>query len=652
LGIEKMVMMNVVAPIEELDNIAKELVMMGNVHIVNALNEINASNFTVGVQEENIDELVAMNVIQAYRSEDICRDMVAKINNLIRYLDMTPLINRAFLSEAYNLRDNIDDINRIYDEVEYLYKKTETEGELLKELLEFENHIKYLKDFDMDLDQLNSLKFFNYKIGILSKENRLRLKNNYENTSAVVLHIGSNNVGEVYLIISPKELEVETDRILRSLNFHELDMSREFSGTPKEVIRKVQKRITKVAEELKGLKAHLNELKESYQNTILKAYTYLKMEEETAKIKNETARTNMFFYLSGWIVDRERQKILKQLAKYEEHILVMFKETSEVHQYITPPTKMRNNKLLRPFETLVKMYGVPSYDELDPTVFLSITYMLLFGAMFGDVGQGLVLFMMGIFLMKKADKRIFGEILSRLGLSSTIFGFLYGSVFGFEHLIPALLINPIENINQMLVGSVVFGVMLLIVSFSYGIVNSIKQKNIKDGLFGRNGLAGLLFYLVLLVLVLNIALGIEILPSTLCYILLVLFMGLIVVREPLANLIQGHKPLYEETMSEYYIESGFDVLETLLNMLSSTISFIRVGAFALNHVGLFIAFQTMSSMLNNFAGSIIIFVIGNMIIIGLEGLIVFIQGLRLEYYEMFSKYYKGEGIEFDPVRLQ
>ena len=93
-------------------------------------------------------------------------------------------------------------------------------------------------------------------------------------------------------------------------------MSREFSGTPIEVIGKVQKRITKVTEEIKSLKVHINELKESYQNTILRAYTYLKMEEETTKIKNETARTNMFFYLSGWIVDREREKVLKELAKY------------------------------------------------------------------------------------------------------------------------------------------------------------------------------------------------------------------------------------------------------------------------------------------------------------------------------------------------
>ncbi len=647
-----MVMMNIVGPMENLDKITKELVIMGNIHIVNALNEINQSNFTLDVQEENIDELVDMNLIQPYRSEKDNRDITVKTNNLIKYLGITPTVEEDFLSEDFDFNNDIKNINSIYDEIDHVYKQIELKEELLYELYEFENHTKYLKKYDIDLNQLNGLEFFSYKIGILSKENRLKLKKNYENTSAIVLHIGSNNIGEVYLIISPKELEIETNRLLRSLNFHELDMSKEFSGTTQEVIKKLDERIDNITKEIDSLKKQLHEYREDNKNVVLKAYSRLKLEEVKTKIKNETARTNMFFYLSGWVMNSDKDKVLTQLKKYENNMLIMFKDTSDVYNYITPPTKMKNNKLLRPFETLVKMYGIPSYDELDPTVFLSITYMLLFGAMFGDVGQGLVLFLAGIFLIRKPDKRIFGELLSRLGLSSTLFGFLYGSVFGFEHVIPALLVHPIENINEMLLGSVILGVFILIISFAYGIVNSLKQGNIKEGIFGRNGLVGLAFYLILLMLVTNIATGIKILPNTLSYILLVVLMGLIVVREPLANAIKGHKPLYEETKTEYYIESGFDVLETLLNMLSSTVSFIRVGAFALNHVGLFIAFQTMAKMINNFAGSIIIFIVGNMIVIGLEGLIVFIQGLRLEYYEMFSKYYKGEGVEFDPVKLQ
>ncbi|NMR85280.1 ATPase, partial [Vibrio parahaemolyticus] len=100
------------------------------------------------------------------------------------------------------------------------------------------------------------------------------------------------------------------------------------------------------------------------------------------------------------------------------------------------------------------------------------------------------------------------------------------------------------------------------------------------------------------------------------------------------------------------IEGVFSLLETFLSMLSGTVSFIRVGAFALTHVGLFIAFETIGEMIGSAAGNAVVLIIGNLLILGLEGLIVFIQGLRLQYYELFSRYYKGDGKAFEPVKLE
>ena len=192
---------------------------------------------------------------------------------------------------------------------------------------------------------------------------------------------------------------------------------------------------------------------------------------------------------------------------------------------------------------------------------------------------------------------------------------------------------------------------MLLISYIYSITNAIKVKNVEEGVFGRNGVVGLMFYLTLLALVVGGFLEYQIIPKWLGVILIIFLIALMIVKEPLTHLILGKRPLYSEAASGYYIESSFDIIETLLSMLSNTVSFIRVGAFALTHVGLFIAFQTIANMMNSVTGSIITLIIGNIVIIGLEGLIVFIQGLRLEYYELFSKYYKGEGIDFDPVKL-
>jgi len=125
-----------------------------------------------------------------------------------------------------------------------------------------------------------------------------------------------------------------------------------------------------------------------------------------------------------------------------------------------------------------------------------------------------------------------------------------------------------------------------------------------------------------------------------------------VFKQPLANKLIHADKLYQKSPANYYIEEGFGVIETLLSIISNTLSFIRVGAFALNHVGLYIAFATMARMMTTSWGSLAILVLGNIIIIALEGLIVFIQALRLEYYELFTKYFRGDGIEYVPAKME
>ncbi len=121
--------------------------------------------------------------------------------------------------------------------------------------------------------------------------------------------------------------------------------------------------------------------------------------------------------------------------------------------------------------------------------------------------------------------------------------------------------------------------------------------------------------------------------------------------EPLAHLVTNKRPLIKGPVGEYFTESGFEGLETLLAALSNAISFVRVGAFALNHAGLFLAFLKMSELIDNVFLKILVIIIGNLLILTLEGLIVFIQCLRLQYYEMFDKFFGGEGQPYNPVIL-
>jgi V/A-type H+-transporting ATPase subunit I len=355
------------------------------------------------------------------------------------------------------------------------------------------------------------------------------------------------------------------------------------------------------------------------------------------------------FYFSGWISKRDKQQMEAVAAKYPD-LIIMFSDTNSGSG--KPPTKLKNNWLFRPFETLVKMYGVPSFNELDPTPFLSITYMFCFGFMFGDVGQGIVLAIAGLILGMKGVE--LGKVLLRLGMCSTFFGFMYGSIFGFEELIHPLWLRPFHEINTVLLAAVLIGIVMLFIAYIYSIINKLKKKDIKEGVFGKNVICGFALYASILG-ILGLNFGVFPYPEILVpglTILAVLLVFLVLIREPLANYITKRKPLYKETASEYYVESGFELFEMLLGMLSNTLSFIRIGAFALTHVGLFMAFQTLAILVQNGVISFGILIFANIFIIALEGLIVGIQALRLQFYELFSKYYSGDGIEFKPVDLE
>jgi len=364
------------------------------------------------------------------------------------------------------------------------------------------------------------------------------------------------------------------------------------------------------------------------------------------------ASGDKLFFMFGFVPVSNVAKLKSELeTQFGSDVIILVDDVDKDGSNLHPPTKLSNMKLFKPFETLVKMYGTPAYYEKDPTIFFGLTYMLLFGAMFGDVGQGFILLFAGLVLEIILKKEGLGGVLSRIGLSSTIFGFIYGSVFGSEEIIPPLIIRPMANINYILMTGVIFGIALILSAYIYNIINSGIEKNVERGLFSRNGVAGLIFYLILLYTIFRVLVTHSSISSAFVCIMIGLIL-LMVFKQPLANRLIHTDKLYQESPVNYYMEEGFGVIETLLSIISNTLSFIRVGAFALNHVGLYIAFATMARMMSNSWGSLAILVLGNIIIIGLEGLIVFIQALRLEYYELFTKYFRGDGIEYVPAKIE
>ncbi len=310
------------------------------------------------------------------------------------------------------------------------------------------------------------------------------------------------------------------------------------------------------------------------------------------------------------------------------------------------PTKLKNSKLIQPFEAIVKMYGVPNTNEIDPTLFVAITAFLMFGFMFGDVGHGVVFLLCGWLLRKKSKD--FGNILVAGGLASTIFGIFYGSVFGKEDIIPAKLIRPMNDINTMLIYGIVVGCVFILMAMILNIANGIKNHDFKRIWLDANGVAGLLLYGFILTLVAWYFLKGEMLVPTNAIVAIVgVLLILILWNDKLTKFVTKKK---EETQVQM-IEKIFELLEMMLSFASNTISFLRLAAFAINHVGLCMAIYLLADMTSG-AGNLAIAILGNVIVLVLEGLIVGIQILRLEYYELFSRFYAGDGTEYQSIQTQ
>ena len=646
MSVEKMTMMNIIGRVDDVDSVLNDILQTGKMDLVDAITQIEENNFHFDVSNENIDRLIDFNSISIYKKDERYDDMFIKVKELRDALCLDSISDNKETEITMKNQEIITELDIITDEVAEPRVRIEAMKKELAHLENFyANSFKELREFSVPISAMRDMEYFTFKMGILSKEDRQKLKKNYENILAILLHTGSSAAGEVYFVIYPVTLEEEMKRILRSLNFREILIPKEFTGTPQEIRDQIIRSKERLLMEIESQEKRLGELRVKYGVRAEHLYGQIRLISGMDDIKSNIAYSKRFFYLSGWVAQSDRAEFEGMFKKYNE-MLVLFKEETSLQ----PPTKLKNNWFFRPFEWMVNLYGTPAYNEIDPTPFVSLSYMFLFGMMFGDLGQGFIFLLAGHFISKKM--KLFGGIISRLGIASMVFGLMYGAVFGIETLIPALVIKPFENINTILIIAILVGVFMLVVSYVYSIINALKRHDVEEGLFGKEGVAGVVLYLTMLAIVGGGMLEMNILPMPIGIAIAVLCLLSIVFRLPLTHLIEKKRPLIGDDAGGYYAESVFSLIETFLGMLSGTVSFIRVGAFALTHVGLFLAFETIGHMVGTTTGNIIVLIIGNIFIIGLEGLIVFIQGMRLQYYEMFSRYYKGSGRVFNPIKLE
>ncbi|RLG58613.1 MAG: hypothetical protein DRN88_00275 [Candidatus Hydrothermarchaeota archaeon] len=450
----------------------------------------------------------------------------------------------------------------------------------------------------------------------------------------------------IVLLVYDKEIENEVTRILRLHRFEEISIPEEYSSLSlEEAFEKVETSLTELEKEEKELIQKLIKLSEDKEE-LLRIRELLLIEKTLDEANLNIGKTKKTCILSGWIPEYEVEKAKEIIARASQNLCIINIEDAKEEE--KPPTLLKNPPPARPFEVLTKTYGNPSYNEIDPTSVIALTFPLVYGFMFGDVGHGLVLAILGGILKFKikANQIIkrFGGMLLACGIFSMFAGLLYGSILGIEELFHPLLGKPpIENVSFLIKFSLYLGVALLTLGCILNIINKIHHHEKLVAIFSPWGVMGLWVLLGGTYLIARNNADIFSIKSD------PLLLPLVVL--PLLAIMFGM--VYAEKIS---IGWGFyEAFEAATRFLFNVISYVRVAVIGVVHSALCLlmvmAIEAMPHSIVGYIGKAIVFILGNLIIIVFEGLISFIQTLRLHYYEFFSKFFEAKGEEFKPFKV-
>lgn len=635
--IAKMKFVNITGPKEDIDRVARTYLNKYPIHLENALTELSAGT-----------ELTPCNEANPYKSVMVELTAMAKIVN---HGDLNKP-RQQYAQAGISLEDAKALIQELNQQSADLKASKEQLIKKRTDLQEVQKNLAPYKDLDLNVANVLKFKSVKFRFGRMPLGAYEQfMADTYETMTTLfqVFYRDENYVWGVYF--TPKAKVAEAEAIFSSKHFERVFFPDIECDTPKEDYQRILGLLEENHQAIEDCDNSLSTLMSSRCTDINKAYGSMAVLSENFDIRKKAAYTKdrfrVFYILCGWM-EAADAKAFEEEASKDPDTFVMVADSAESSTCI-PPTKIVNKGLFKPFQLFVDMYGLPNYNELDPTKFLALTYALMFGIMFGDAGQGLVLLLGGLFLYKKKGMRLAG-IISFCGLFSVGFGILYSSFFGFEDLWPAVW-SPMSRMMPTLIVAVAFGIILILVDMIIHMVNAHRMHNTGDIFFGANGLSGLIFYALLIYMALGVVLPtIGPGPFAVCCVILMLVCLLgITFKEPLADWLAKRKFEMETTKGMFFMESFFELFEVFLTYLTNTISFIRIGAFALSHAGMMSVVILLSNIESGISVSgILIMVLGNIIVSGMEGLIVGIQVLRLEYYEMFGRFYQGGGKAFEP----
>ncbi len=477
-------------------------------------------------------------------------------------------------------------------------------------------------------------------VGTLPRTNIQRFEEALGLAGYIAIRLSSSEEHVHMIIAGATGQAQEIERVLQSAGWRTMDIPAEFHGRPDEVRRELIEHLAHTTEQQvqENVLRRAEPEKEKLHERLIDATQILTRAAPYAELAGLIRGRGSLATLSGWAPSSQLPLLKSMLTSSFGDRFALQARDPRAEERLQVPSAIRHHRWLQPFAGLVLDYGVPRYGEIDPTVLFAVSFVLMFGMMFGDVGHGATIALVSVLLRHRLGP--YAPLVIAVGLSSTVFGLLYGSVFGFEHLLPALWMSPLSNPMRMLGVALGWGIGFILLATTLTIRNRIADGQLLEALLDSRGAAGLLLYLGLLS-------GAWLYATTGQTDVMPLLAMCAALAAMFAHSWQQNQGIATGERLLIALMEGF---ESIMAYISNTLSFLRLAAFSLNHVALSIAILTVANIMHS-AGYWVTVALGNLFILVLEGAIVGIQTLRLEYYEGFSRFFGGDGRAFRPLTL-
>lgn len=502
-----------------------------------------------------------------------------------------------------------------------------------------------LKNFDMDLALLKDSKYTSTTVGRISAESTSEIKNDLSNlTDELILYTVADDIKEykIIVVVTLNEFKDVVYTTLRKFDFEKIEIG-DIEGTPNDITSHADSRLKTIESERSSIKADLKAVAEEWDDEILSLKEQLENDKEKNEVFSAFARTEDTFMLEAWVPESEVENA-KNVVDSNSEGHCTFEIEDAKHDDEDVPILQRNNVYAKPYEFLVGMYSPLKYNEVDPTLFVAITFPFFFGFCLTDAVYGLFVAMIGAILIRGIGKinetmKSFGFILVGCGTWSIILGLITNGFLGdlperilsfrLPTIIPA--VESFVHPDTILLVAITVGIIYTNIGFLLGAKNNLKYGNVKEALGSQ--IIWFIFEAGIILLV-----SCFIIPSLG---LIGLILGAVLILISLGLLVYGN---------------GFYGLMDVFGYMGDVLSYARLLALCLATGGIAMTVNILTVMVYGmvpYVGilfAIFVFIFGHIANFLFQVLGAFINALRLNYVEFFSQFFMGGKNKFDAFK--